>query len=544
MTPSLIRVTQLYRRKEAYMSLRSGARYKKAGAQKSKSGPYKDNNLVKKYSQDNLTHLKGALKTTGGTRLHGLKKDEINLFKSLLDLPFKLQHGTNQFYPMLKTGALSSLKKIRRSSPTTPSLFSTGGNIKALGNDGFVFFRVYIEGHNTNQTRYGDTCIHLDAGALYDCGCVSLHDQLIPFTKRNKKALYERKRLLMTSARHNDGITLRYTYRKDPIAKYTGKKDTQKSLGKSITSHVEDVSFTREMFYGKDIPLGIALSVIHKLRQLNDSGYRAHFIKQFNAAKSDQNRLDLAAELLLKFYRIEGKYPVGLALEENNGKYFASSLAGSKRPQRAPLRVDNPDGDKRYSKELNTKKGFFLTAKYKEEFHQLGTITRSLCCAAVNSDDDKEKYDDHLARKAHIKKLLHYSPEKLAFLHDPDLRNYLDNEPDNFDRVADLDLATLQTLVESDFNHALTHDYEMDELLKTIKKNPDRYHWMCHDDLDTALLDAAPDVPAGLLEYADEIGHEFDFSYIYSLLNSVERQEFANNIGVDSEYLYDPTLRF
>lgn len=67
----------------------------------------------------------------------------------------------------------------------------------------------------------------------------------------------------------------RYRYRTAPIASYDkGKLDTQKSFGTTIPTTEVTRSFLKEIFFGEDILIGIALSVIRELRCLERCGFR------------------------------------------------------------------------------------------------------------------------------------------------------------------------------------------------------------------------------------------------------------------------------
>jgi len=192
-------LAQAYKQKKAYWRLASGKKYRVAGITLPKGKKLAAPNLIEKLSKENLTALKRSLRDQGGKQGFGLKSKELKLFKTLLDLPFKLQHATNHFYEIARSGSLDSLSEVQRRTPGFSSFFSTKGNISALGNDGFAFFRVFVDGFNGESTRYGKTRILLDLDVLRRCGWISLHDQLYPFSTTNGKRFYEEKRLLMTA---------------------------------------------------------------------------------------------------------------------------------------------------------------------------------------------------------------------------------------------------------------------------------------------------------------------------------------------------------
>lgn len=374
-------------------------------------------NPIKLLSKRNLQQLKQALsiELKEGIKLKkfsnntnnsfGLLPDEIAIFGALLNLPYKLQHGTNHFADIARNGRLDSLTEIHRHRPHYESPFSTPGNLQELGNGGFVFFRCYVDGINSDQTRYGNTRMVTDLSLLREIGWVSLHDQLVPFSSHNRQqTLYEGKRLLFkaTPAHVNnkahknksaDGIS--YTYRTAPITTYhTGSKDTQKSFGTTITTKSETIKFTEEIFYGQDILPGIALSILHRLRRLRECGYRQKVLADFNRA-SEIDKVLILGKLVKDLYRIEGKYPLGLPFEYNttNQRAFFKPIAGSDRNRKKKDRlliIENPEGDGRHNIDLsvnteNAKQAFF-NEKLQEAESQISILQKQV--ARTNKPED------------------------------------------------------------------------------------------------------------------------------------------------------------
>ncbi len=346
----------------------------------------------------------------------GLLPDEIELFGVLLNLPYKLQHGTNHFSDIARNGRLDSLTEIHRHRPQYESPFSTPGNLQELGNGGFIFFRCYVDGVNSDQTRYGNTRMITDLSLLREIGWVSLHDQLVPFSSHNRQqTLYEGKRLLFKAtpghinnqAQKNksaDGIC--YTYRTAPITTYqTGSKDTQKSFGTTITTKSEKIKFTQEIFYGQDILPGIALSILLRLRKLRECGYRQKILEDFRRASAIDKVLILG-KLVKDLYRIEGKYPLGLPFEYNttNQRAFFKPVAGSDRNRKKKDRqliIENPEGDGRHNIDLsvnteNAKQAFF-SEKLREAESQISILQKQV--ARTNKPEDVANLTMYRRRK-------------------------------------------------------------------------------------------------------------------------------------------------
>ena len=363
-------IAQRYKIKRAYTELYKGKKFKKAELGDFDSAhPITQKNPVVTSSKKNIAQLKDDLKKMqGGDNLYNLRNDEIGLFKALLELPYRLQHATNYYYPTLNAGALDSYTEIQRREPSYLSTFSTKGNIDKLGNGGFIFFRCFVDPINSSKTRYGDTSLVFDLKLLRTCGWVSLHDQLNPFPSHspNSRHFYWNKRLLRTSeavaienntkdkALH-DGLL--YSYRTSPVFQYDkGSKDTQKSFGEAIKIVESKRSFLDEIFYGEDILPGIALSIIRELRHLEVCGFRGHFLHNFLLVTS-QEKTKMLGELIKGFFRIEGKYPASLKIQldfPRNIQFFKPiAKTDTVSASDCHFAVLNPDGDGRYSIDMS-----------------------------------------------------------------------------------------------------------------------------------------------------------------------------------------------
>ncbi len=407
-------LAQRYKLKHAYRALLTGTKFKKAelGTRDTKKPLQQDNPVIIK-SRENIHNLIQELKEESNPKaLYGLRKDEHELFKLLLDLPFKLQHATNHWYPILNSGGLNSYAEIKRTQPEFVSQYSTKGNITKLGNAGFVFFRTYVDSVNNSQTRYGDTTLTFDFDLLRSCGWVSLHDQLVPLSTSSTKRFYWDNRILRTAAvvglknktqdkTLHDGFV--YRYRTSPIASYKGKKDTQSSFGKAINVKERESSFLEEIFYGKDILLGIALSVIRELRYLEECGFRQYFLKLLKASTPAMKTKRLG-ELIKSFFRIEGKYPATLRLatdaktESHTFSPFARTETRKETDQR--FVVTNPDGDGRYNSDLSVNEKATQLATLRERKKQLEeklSIARRQKARFKDTPSKQESLDKRIA---------------------------------------------------------------------------------------------------------------------------------------------------
>ncbi|KTC66275.1 Uncharacterised protein (plasmid) [Legionella adelaidensis] len=573
-------------------------------------------NPIKKLSQRNLRAIKKALSvdlerliTTGklpatARNSFGLLPDEIDLFGALLNLPYKLQHGTNHFSDIARTGRLDSLTEIQRHRPEYSSPFSTPGNLQELGNGGFIFFRCFVDGVNSDQTRYGNTRIITDLSLLREIGWVSLHDQLVPFSSHNRQqTLYEGKRLLFKATpadvhnkahKHKSADGIRYTYRVAPITTYqAGTKDTQKAFGTTIATSEETIKFTEEIFYGPDILPGIALSLIHRLRKLNACGFRQKLLNDFSKA-SDMDKIMLLGKVVKDFYRIEGKYPLGLPFEYSatSQRAFFRPVAGSdphRRKEDCHLMIENPEGDGRQNIDLsvnteNAKQAFF-SEKLLETENQIAVLQKQV--GRTNKEEDIKTLAIYRQRKRDLEEKLQVFAEKTEeYLQkieeacpDQDItwvrkRSYeflkllamhfvpfFDGDTITIDDFKTISLQKLALLAHETWVDLLEMDetlwptlllfsseelegmaggnvtlaiddrgYRLEELRALFNKDEEIYSYATCDDLYDLIIQLAPHIPEKLFRFIEDTGEDIDWEEITDSLDGMERMLFEMNL--------------
>ncbi|MFF2533379.1 hypothetical protein ACFVS2_31470 [Brevibacillus sp. NPDC058079] len=271
-----------------------------------------------------------------------LMADEKELFLAVYGLPFTVKHATPNFHPIANDGSLDSFAEYSKKNPNWKSEFSTPGNVKKLGNHGFVFFRVDV-GDEKIETRYGGTQISSDMSLIEYDGWVSMFDQLKPLSSNTMISYYDHKGALIRQAEiPSKGNTNQYkqNYKYGYIPQ-TGKKPkatfSKTNLKAKGSERYEDVdretNFMDYVFYGPEIREGIALSLIHELRYFERSSYRDHLLEAFRNKKGEE-RVHFLKKLIGKLFRPEGKYPVALRFNEH---------------PISDMRVLNPDGDKRWN---------------------------------------------------------------------------------------------------------------------------------------------------------------------------------------------------
>ncbi len=391
---------------------------------------FKNTNPIEKISRNNLEHLITGLKKSNSNNPYGLRDDEIDLFAALLNLPYKMQHATNMYYPIISSGSLDSYTEIKRHDPKYESEFSTKGNIEKLGNGGFVFFRIYVDGVNGTETRYGKTSLVFDMNLLRKCGWISLHDQLVPFSTKNSRKFFWGNILLRKSEpvgiknkTKDMGLSdgLQYEYRTAAITNSYTEGKIESTLKKSPAKRI--IPYTNEIFYGKNILLGIVLSVIKELRYLEKCGFREDFLSFFEGVKNDApQKIELLGKLIKGLFRIEGKYPVALKLtlpdvnQDSKPAFEPIARMGAFLDKDKYATVINPDGDNRYNIDLSVNPEEFERAAFENELKimdsyisqskkQLGrknisqTVKEKWKNKLMESENRKKQIDDLLAEK-------------------------------------------------------------------------------------------------------------------------------------------------
>lgn len=330
--------------KQAYQRIRTGSKFLRAKAvaplERNKSLASQDKpNPIELLSKQNIRRL---IQEIGK-----LTDDEKYLMRLLMQsTPFQAQHATPCAYPITNTGSLDSLYERTRHDKTLKSVFSTPGNIHKLGNDSFVFFRCYVDGENGQATRYGDSKFILPLTAFEQQGWISLRDQLIPVRKgQNNKSLWDGKLLrqvevvpLKTTvpSQKNMHDGLKYTYTSNKLFQASKTQNTP------LMPKCRTCSFSEEIFYGRQIKLGLALSMIRELRYCRTNGFHDYFYAQLGQADLAK-QIQSIGKLLRCLFRVEAKFPVAVTLKASNKQKQAHSIVTGMAPY--PITLNNPAGN-------------------------------------------------------------------------------------------------------------------------------------------------------------------------------------------------------
>ncbi|MFJ5884496.1 toxin glutamine deamidase domain-containing protein [Kitasatospora cineracea] len=311
--------------------------------------PEKRADFVRALSERNLGNLRDQVEPH-------LKDDpELqDLHDSLKDLPYRLKHSTPAYHAIANSGMLSSQGDLmRRDVKFMASGKSSDTNTSSLGNDDFAFFRMEV-GDEKMVTRYGPTTMVFGSDLLqHHDGWVSLHDQLEPL---DRPAMQEYKL--------PNGETARTTkYVEGSTA--TGEKSKWEHTYPGNGGAKQHVTFDQEVFHGKDVAEGLALSVVQEVHR-GGPALREHAVGLSNELAKAKSELEGAkgtdreaaarkqvdeaerklGDLVSRFYRPEAKFGSGLPIDPRPG--HGPGPAGEGRPPYRPLTVHNPDGDGRY----------------------------------------------------------------------------------------------------------------------------------------------------------------------------------------------------
>lgn len=476
-------LAKIYKERRAYNDIYRGKKYIKAGLGTfNEKKPAGQPNPIAVQSKQNIEGLIAELRAGNNNVVHkfGLRTDEIELFSVLLNLPLRMQHATNFYYPALNAGTLDSYAEIKRRDSDYKSPFSTDGNIEKLGNGGFIFFRVYVDPINSQETRYGKTTLIFDINLLRNIGWVSLHDQLKPFPSKNTWRFYWEKRLLRTA----EAVVLhantkekslfdgnRYHYRTDPIFNYNkGTLDTQKSFGPKIATVEVTRSFLEEIFFGKDILVGIALSVIRELRLLERCGFRQDFLTLFNQSNQTK-KIELLGSLIKEFFRIEGKYPVALRLQANlaeNTQQFSEYVDIEGRFRNRNFEIINPDGDGRYYVDgsVDTEASELATLvddrkRIEDRLH----ITRSQRARAKDGSPQKQKWIEETEELEDELREIQEKQQQDEEIRRPLIQYFVELFEEDHGRFSKIDTQKLVVLRENFYSILEDSDIDLDEIL-------------------------------------------------------------------------------
>lgn len=317
----------------AYRDVSMGTMYRLWKTNNLKKQTLHFSELIKTISKNNIEQVNSSFAID-----QHLDKDNYKLVYDFFDkVTWTARHSTEAYFAIKQSGILAGTAEVSRLGKEVSGFSTTAVNTTPLGNSDFVFFRISIGDEDTEQTRYGSTCLVFDLKELVEYGgWVSLHDQSRPFESETTKMIKE-----------NDGASLRII----PVSggeSYTSWQQTypqnqEKQEMDSDNNPVSiQVSFTDEIFYGKDIIPGIINYLIRELNRIGNSTlaaqqYKQKIFSQIRTFNEKQNTLEslkiyneeefnlqmhklqvekdqFASNILKTFMRPEFKFPVAVNL--------------------------------------------------------------------------------------------------------------------------------------------------------------------------------------------------------------------------------------
>lgn len=309
---SIIQAARTVREDTAYAKLSKGTQWAKEELKNRVEATSKtpDSALIPALSARNLAMLKKEMQPI----LHqdsGMQA----LYERLMEVPYTISHATSAFNAIRNSGMLSSLDNLGLwGNAQNASGMSSENNLSYKEDGDFAFFRFGV-GSEPMQTRYGPTTIVANADLLQEkSGWVSLHDQLVPLDRPAMRELKDKRGTTVRTSAHDEEHTS------------TGKQ-TRWHNHYPNTGQKHEINFLDEVFYGKDIKAGIALSMLREIDRIGG---------QFKQdALHTKGTADLG-KLLISLYRVEAKLPSSFKLHEakdtvvhnavGDGRYYESGI--------------------------------------------------------------------------------------------------------------------------------------------------------------------------------------------------------------------------
>jgi hypothetical protein len=301
---ALVAAARSYREQKAYEKLSKGSQWTNEGLKDRVGSEVPDAHLIPALSEQNLAKLKEQTQPA-------LEDPRMQtLYKRLMEVPYTISHATSAFNAIRNSGILSSLDNLGLwGNGQKASGMSSENNLSYKEDGDFAFFRFGV-GKAPMQTRYGPTTIVANADILLEKnGWVSLHDQLVPLDRPAMQQLKDGQGQTVRTSSHDEEHT------------GTGKQTRWQNVYPN-TGQKHEISFLDEVFYGKDITQGIALSMIREIECIGG---------QFKEEAFNTEGAEALGKLLISLYRVEAKLPSSFKLHEI-----------------ADATVHNPAGDGRY----------------------------------------------------------------------------------------------------------------------------------------------------------------------------------------------------
>jgi len=288
--------------------------------------------FIRDLSRKNIQNLETEIQARGG-----MTAQDKEILRAFLSSDYVLSHSTTQEGKEAIEGSGKMLSKIQLEHLAAGSGTPVHNNTpktdeQLLRNNDFVFFRFEAGKASDAKSRYGTNTFRYEAKQtpLFQTGWITIEDQLTP-------------KVIEPLKRKDDTVLRAATQMPDPENKVFAanlgatsesgtaadfkvvrqyKPDTKKQ--ENIDHHTH-----QQVFFGPDIPKGVALSVIAELKRINDPKYNKELglaekgmLQKLMHTDKDAKPVDaeMAHTLLKTLFRPEAKLPKTFFLPREDGQ--------------------------------------------------------------------------------------------------------------------------------------------------------------------------------------------------------------------------------
>ncbi|MBZ4377526.1 hypothetical protein [Corallococcus sp. AS-1-6] len=272
--------------------------------------------FIRELSGTNIRSLEAEIERRGG-----MTAQDKEIFKAFMSCDYILSHSTS---PEGK-GAIDNSRKIlskiqlqHQAGRTDIKNNTPGTDEKLLRNNDFVFFRFEAAQASDGASRYGTNTYRYEARQtpLFQTGWITMEDQLTP-------------KVLEALKRKGDTVVRKASQEPNPGNEVFNAMPRVKTVREyPKTEETLDHQTHEQVFFGPDIPKGVALSVIAELKRISDPKYnkemglaeRNELQKFIHLGKESKPVTpEMAHKLLKSLFRPEAKLPKTFFLPREQG---------------------------------------------------------------------------------------------------------------------------------------------------------------------------------------------------------------------------------
>lgn len=276
--------------------------------------------FIKQLSKENIHRLEKELQSRGG-----MTEQDKEILRAFLGSDYLLSHSTDDAGKAAIDASGKMLSKVQLEAHAESGATVHNNTPKSdelyLRNHDFVFFR-FEAGHASGaKNRYGSNTYTYEARKtpLLQTGWITMEDQLTPKVLESLERKSDQKPMRTASQRKDPENTAFAPSTTTPggpsnykiVREYPANKADKKGL--EVDHHTQ-----HQVFFGPDIPKGVALSVIVELKRIDSGKLSAELLgaekpsvlsKFIGSKKAVPVDEDTAHALLKTLFRAEAKLP-------------------------------------------------------------------------------------------------------------------------------------------------------------------------------------------------------------------------------------------